>query len=116
MKVLIRKTVSGTEYWNTEAKKTLLVPKGSKPDFEVTENPKSMIQQAKQIGKVTKEGAKELADAITNSNEADLKLEEMNTSQLMAFAEKNDINVPGNMKKLETIRKFITDQLAAESK
>lgn len=43
MKVPIRKTIAGTEYWDTENKRSLFVPKGSEPDFEVTENPKSMI-------------------------------------------------------------------------
>ncbi len=43
MKVPIRKTIAGTEYWDTEKKQSLFVPKGSEPDFEVTENPKSMI-------------------------------------------------------------------------
>ncbi len=43
MKVPIRKTIAGTEYWDTEKKRSLFVPKGSDPDFEVTENPKSMI-------------------------------------------------------------------------
>lgn len=43
MKVPIRKTIAGTEYWDTEKKRSLFVPKGSEPDFEVTENPKSMI-------------------------------------------------------------------------
>lgn len=43
MIVPIRKTIAGTEYWDTEKKQSLFVPKGSEPDFEVTENPKSMI-------------------------------------------------------------------------
>lgn len=43
MIVPIRKTIAGTEYWDTEKKRSLFVPKGSEPDFEVTENPKSMI-------------------------------------------------------------------------
>lgn len=43
MKVPIRKTIAGTEYWDTEKKRSLFVPKGIEPDFEVTENPKSMI-------------------------------------------------------------------------
>lgn len=43
MKVPIRKTIAGTEYWDTEKKRSLFVPKGSEPDFDVTENPKSMI-------------------------------------------------------------------------
>lgn len=43
MKVPIRKTIAGTEYWDTEEKRSMFVPKGTEPDFEVTENPKSMI-------------------------------------------------------------------------
>lgn len=43
MIVPVRKTIAGTEYWDTEKKQSLFVPKGSEPDFEVTENPKSMI-------------------------------------------------------------------------
>lgn len=43
MIVTIRKTIAGTEYWDTEKKQSLFVPKGSEPNFEVTENPKSMI-------------------------------------------------------------------------
>ena len=43
MKVPIRSSIAGTEYWDTEKKQSLFVPKGSEPDFEVTENPKSMI-------------------------------------------------------------------------
>lgn len=43
MFVQIRNSVAGTEYWDTEKKRSVFVPKGSKPDFEVTENPKSMV-------------------------------------------------------------------------
>lgn len=57
MKVPIRKTIAGTEYWDTEKKRSLFVPKGSEPDFEVTENPKSMITpegDKEDIGNATK--------------------------------------------------------------
>lgn len=43
MIVPIRKTIAGTEYWDTVKKQSLFVPKGIEPDFEVTDNPKSMI-------------------------------------------------------------------------
>ncbi|MBG9578778.1 phage protein, partial [Bacillus thuringiensis] len=39
----IRKTISGTEYWDNEQKKSLFVPTGEVPGFEVTVNPESMI-------------------------------------------------------------------------
>lgn len=137
MKVPIRKTLTGTEYWDTKDKRTLFVPKGEKPKFEVTENPKSLIGKVSKKPMNISSGGVDLAsgkdmtvgvnrqttagpgDTITTSSggtQTDTNLEEMNTGQLIAFAEKNGINVPGNMKKLETIRKFIADQLDAESK
>lgn len=66
MKVPIRKTIAGTEYWDTEKKQSLFVPKGSEPDFEVTENPKSMI---------TPEGDKEV---IGNADKLFIKGAEVN--------------------------------------
>ncbi|EEM93076.1 hypothetical protein [Bacillus thuringiensis] len=39
----IRKTISGTEYWDNEKKKGLFVPNGEELGFEVTVNPESMI-------------------------------------------------------------------------
>ncbi|EJP97705.1 hypothetical protein QRE63_12615 [Bacillus mycoides] len=39
----IRKTISGTEYWDNEKKKSLFVPTDEEPGFEVTVNPESMI-------------------------------------------------------------------------
>lgn len=96
MKVEIRKTLTGTEYWDTEARKTLFVCKGQKPDFEVTKNPKSMI------------GAEKPA---VDENEYEVDLDDMTAEQLIEFAEKNGIEVPGNMKKEETIRKYVAAEL-----
>ena len=44
MRVLIRSSASGSEYWDTE-KRNVFVPKGQEPDFEVTENPESMLSK-----------------------------------------------------------------------
>ncbi|WP_412675759.1 hypothetical protein [Bacillus mycoides] len=35
----IRKTKSGTEYWDSKEKRSLIVQTGEVPGFEVTENP-----------------------------------------------------------------------------
>ncbi|MBH0340136.1 phage protein, partial [Bacillus thuringiensis] len=35
----IRKTLSGTEYWDNEKRKSLFIPTGEEPGFEVTVNP-----------------------------------------------------------------------------
>ncbi|MBJ1785539.1 hypothetical protein JFI42_14645, partial [Enterococcus faecalis] len=45
MRVLIRSSAFGSEYWDTEEKRNVFVPKGQDPDFEVTENPESMLSK-----------------------------------------------------------------------
>lgn len=94
MKVETRKTTAGTEYWDTEAKKVLFVPKGKEPNFEVTKKPKSMVGES-------------------DKDETYSNLDEMNAEQLLAFAKENNIDVPGNMSKEETIRKHIIEALNA---
>lgn len=102
MKVEIRKTISGTEYWDAKAKRTLFVPAGKKPDFEVTKDPKSMI------------GGVDLANGKDMTVVNGINLDDLDKDQLLAFAEQNIIDVPGNMKKEETIREYITKKLADE--
>jgi hypothetical protein len=96
MIVETRKSAQGTEYWDNKAKKVLFVPAGQKPGFEVTKNPKSMLDKDNVINTLT-----------------DINLADMNAEQLLAFAKQNDIEVPGNIKKEETIRKHIEEVLTA---
>ncbi|AVK82444.1 hypothetical protein C3943_02220 [Lysinibacillus sp. B2A1] len=100
MKVLIRTTTNGTEYWDNEAKKILLVPAGEQPSFEVTESPTTMLHKGETV--------KPLVEPVFN-------LEGMTATQLREFAEENNIEVPGNLKKPETIREYIEEQLAADA-
>lgn len=102
MKVEIRKTISGTEYWDTKAKRTLFVPAGKKPDFEVTKDPVTII------------GGVDLASGKDMTVVNGINLDDMNKEQLLEFAEKNAIDVPGNMSKEDTIREYITKKLADE--
>lgn len=82
----IRKTLTGQfEYWDTEKK--LVVIGGA-------------------------DLAKETTEPI--DTETDINLDDMNVEQLLAFAEQNNIDVPGNMKKVETIRNHIAEELAAD--
>lgn len=99
MKVLIRTTLNGSEYWDTVAKKTLFVPEGAEPHFEVTENPKSMV---------VKLAEDKVIDVHVEDN---TPLEKMNVEQLRAYAASHDIDVPGNIKKPESILKYINEQL-----
>lgn len=95
MHVLIRKTANGAEYWNNEEKKTVFVPTGSKPGFEVTENPESMIME------------------VDLAKDKDLTVEpafeEMTIPQLKQYANDNNIELPADVKKREDIVKFLTD-------
>ncbi|PGO76246.1 hypothetical protein CN980_13705 [Bacillus cereus] len=102
----IRKTISGTEYWDTKEKRSLFVPTGEEQGFEVTVNPESMIikhADNKVIGM-------EVIDANTEIN-----LNDMNAEQLLSFAKDNGIDVPGKLKKEETIRNYVVEQLTNDT-
>jgi hypothetical protein len=96
MNVKTRQTAQGIEYWDTKEKKVRLVPAGKEPGFEVTKDPKSMVKEEEK-----------------RDTETDINLDKMNAEQLLTFAKDNDIEVPGNMKKEETIRNHIAEQLNA---
>ena len=105
MKVQIRKTLTGTEYWDTEAKKTLFVPNGEKPKFEVTKDPESMI------GGVDFATGKDKTVVIPEHEHVVPTIDDMNKEQLLTYAADNNIEIPGNIKKEDTIRKYIADEL-----
>lgn len=114
MKVLVRKSVAGAEYWDTEEKRSIFVPKGMEPDFEVSENPATMITPEEK--KVSIDSAEiEVEDSIEINGEPILpingkedvtnnisndypKLEEMTAKELRSYAKKQDINIPSAIK------------------
>ncbi|KLV27237.1 phage protein [Niallia circulans] len=108
MIVKTRKTISGTEYWDAKNKKVLVVPNGQEPPFEVTENTKSMILGVD----IAKGRDKTIIDEVV-VNQPDINLDKMKVEQLLEYAKENNIEVPGNMKKEDTIRKHIEEALKA---
>ncbi|MEK4247606.1 hypothetical protein MKZ20_20220 [Psychrobacillus sp. FSL K6-2684] len=104
MKVEIRKTAAGTEYWDNVEKRTVFVPKGNKPDFEVNENPTTMLV-----------GADFAKDKDVKVDNSDINLDQMNAEQLRDFAKQNNIEIPFNVKKTETILKHIEEALEKET-
>ncbi|HAP3944454.1 TPA: hypothetical protein IUU31_002488 [Enterococcus faecalis] len=116
MRVLIRSSVSGTEYWDTEEKRNVFVPKGQEPDFEVTENPESMLSKEADlyvsglpitVGNVTVDtdgikGERLLTTASADDEEPDeivpsdesVVLEEMNVKELREYAKRKGIEIP----------------------
>ncbi|ETC92421.1 hypothetical protein T481_06825 [Enterococcus faecalis PF3] len=116
MRVLIRSSASGSEYWDTEEKRNVFVPKGQEPDFEVTENPESMLSKEADlyvsglpitVGNVTVDtdgikGERLLTTASADDDEQDelvpsdesVVLEEMNVKELREHAKRKGIEIP----------------------
>lgn len=116
MRVLIRSSASGKEYWDTEEKRNVFVPKGQEPDFEVTENPESMLIKEADlhigglpitVGNVTVDtdgikgerllttaSADEEQDEIVPSDDESVVLDEMSVKELREYAKRNDIEIP----------------------
>ncbi|MED2985547.1 Rho termination factor N-terminal domain-containing protein [Bacillus thuringiensis] len=105
----IRKTISGTEYWDNEKKKSLFVPTGEEPGFELTENPKSMI-----LG-VDWSSGKDFTAVDGKVVDYEINLDDMNVEELLSFAKENGIDVPAKLKKEETIRNHIVEQLTNDT-
>lgn len=93
----IRKTISGTEYWDNEKKKSLFAPIGEEPGFEVTVNPESMIM------------------GVDLSNGKDMTvisevpvLSNMTVKELREYAGELDIEIPADVKKKEDIIELLS--------
>lgn len=92
MIVEIRKTVSGTEYWDTKEKRSLFVPTGEEPGFEVTVNPESMI-----IGVDMASGSDMpvVSEVPVLSNRT--------VKELREYADELGVDIPSDIKKKEDI-------------
>ncbi|PHB34489.1 hypothetical protein COE86_17620 [Bacillus toyonensis] len=88
----IRKTISGTEYWDNEKKKSLFVPHNVDPDFLVTVNPESML-----IGV-------DMANGLDTTVVSEVPvLSNMTVKQLREYADELGVEIPSDMKKKEDI-------------
>jgi hypothetical protein len=97
VKVEIRRTAQGTEYWDTKEKRTLFVHAGQEPNFEVAVSPESMITGV--------DTAKEPdATAVTVIN-----LEDMTIKELRAYAAEHNVDIPSEVKKKDDIIKALSD-------
>ncbi|MDA1973146.1 hypothetical protein PDL13_20820 [Bacillus cereus] len=102
----IRKTISGTEYWDNEEKRSLFVPTGEEPEFEVTVKPESML---------FKHADNKIVDLEIIDTKTEINLDDMNAAQLLSFAKDNGIDVSAKLKKEETIRNYIVEQLTIDT-
>lgn len=63
MRVLIRQSVAGTEYWDTKEKRTILVPFGQDPAFEFETDPPSLLSEKNGVIKQSSSEEKEQSPA-----------------------------------------------------
>ncbi|MGE6594838.1 Rho termination factor N-terminal domain-containing protein [Bacillus proteolyticus] len=92
MIVEIRKTISGTEYWDSKEKRSLFVPTGEEPGFEVTVNPESMI-----MGVDLASGSD-----MTVVSEVSV-LSNKTVKELREYADELGVEIPADVKKKEDI-------------
>ncbi|PEA80776.1 hypothetical protein [Bacillus pseudomycoides] len=84
----VRKTISGTEYWDSKEKRILFVPTGEESGFEVTVNPDSMI-----LG----------MDSSIEPDKTVVNLNGMTVKQLHEYAASINVEIPADVKKKEDI-------------
>lgn len=104
MRVEIRKSAAGTEYWDSLEKRTVLVPHGSKPDFEVTENPTSMIAG---VDIATVKDKSVLSSFGISENGELVELSKMTIEQLKEYATSKEIELPSTIEKQDEIAKYL---------
>lgn len=100
MIVKVRETLTATEYWDTEKKLTLSVPRGVKPAFKVTENPESMLDSKLEKRETTKVD-KEEQEAIDYTT--------MTISALTSLAAERNIDLGKAKKKSEIIEVLMSN-------
>ncbi|MED0902489.1 hypothetical protein [Bacillus nitratireducens] len=90
-----RKTISGAEYWDAKEKRSLFVPTGEEPGFEVTENPESMI---------TGVGLSSELDTTVVT----VPFDAMTVKQLREYADELGVEIPADVKKKEDIIELLS--------
>ncbi|EEM92413.1 MULTISPECIES: Rho termination factor N-terminal domain-containing protein [Bacillus cereus group] len=99
-----RKTISGTEYWDNEQKKSLFVPTGEVPGFEVTVNPESMIaDKGFATGGYLTKDTLAIGEAGT-----ELILSNKTIKELREYADELGIQIPSDIKKKEDIIELLS--------
>ncbi|EJQ44009.1 hypothetical protein IEQ_04796 [Bacillus cereus BAG6X1-2] len=102
----IRKTISGTEYWDNEKKKSLFVPTGEEPGFEVTVNPESMIADKELATGGYFTGSKE--GQVIGESGTELILSNKTIKQLHDYAASINVEIPADVKKKEDIIELLS--------
>ncbi|EOO41269.1 phage protein [Bacillus cereus VD133] len=106
MIVETRRTVSGTEYWDTTKKRSLFVPTSEEPEFEVTVNPESMIADTGfAIGGYLTTDNKGL---VIGESSTELILSNKTVKELREHAASINVEIPADVKKKEDIIQLLS--------
>ncbi|EJR68630.1 hypothetical protein IIO_00158 [Bacillus cereus VD115] len=101
MIVETRRTVSGTEFWDATEKRSLFVPTGEEPGFEVTVNPESMIANT---GYLTTDNK----GLVVGESDSEVNLSGMTVKELREYADELGIEIPTDVKKKEDIIELLS--------
>lgn len=126
----IRSSITGTEYWDSEKKKTVVVPNGQEPNFDTSEqSDKTVVAKAIVGDGILFKGDEEIqlsgeelesngnatadfdGDEVTKaqSGEETNELDNMTAKELRAYAKKHGIDIPGAIRAKGDILKFIRE-------
>ena len=106
MKTKIRETISGTEYWDSKEMKTISVPKGEEPDFDLTD---SLENQKEKPGDDLE--SKE-PDNLQNQDDNKIDLKSMTIEELKKYAKDHDVEIPNDVKKKLDIIELLSWNIA----
>lgn len=87
----VRKTISGTEYWDSTKQKSLFVPNGKEPEFDVSGTLCAGLHEAADL----------IADMAIN-------LDDMTIKELREYAASINVGIPSDMKKKEDIIELLS--------
>lgn len=105
MLVPMRTTLNGTEYWDKKNKKAIFYPRGTEPAIADIQT-EGMVGKWSASGKIAPTEQKQKNNIVLD--------DATNIEQLRAFAKENNIELPANIKKEESIRKYIAKKFVDE--
>lgn len=97
MRTLIRGTATANEYWDTIEKKSISVPIGEEPGFDVVEDPKSLVNpevEPRLIETRKKDQDNSKDDASLNKD-----LSDMTVTEIKGYAKNKGLEIPGDIAK-----------------
>lgn len=125
--IKIRTSISGTEYWDSEKKRTVVVPKDQEPNFDISEQTDETVVSKVIVGNDEEVHLSEEALDSDGNTAADFEEEEpnvyqsdeettetneldgMTAKQLRAYAKKNAIDIPAAIRSKGDILQIIQD-------